>query len=95
MVGRFANVILKAEKKPALRYRLPVINDQTMFKLAPWCYISEQRGIYHDFRAVYHKDDALVRLAYDYPDGFPGAAIDVALLRAWLDDGYVVPVIEA
>jgi len=95
MVGRFADVILNAEKKPPLRYRLPVINDQTMVKLAPWCYISEKRGVYHDFRASYQRDDALVRLAYDYPAGFPGAAIDAARLRAWLDDGYVIPVIEA
>lgn len=95
MVGRFADVILNAVKKPPLHYRLPDINDQTMYKLAPWCYISNKRGIYHDFRASYQKDDALVRLAYDYPAGFPCAAVDAARLHAWLDDGYIVPVIEA
>ena len=95
MVSRFAEIILRAEKKPPLRYRLPSIGDETRYKLAPWCAISEKRGIYHDFRARYQMDDALIRLTQDNPAGFRAAAVDATRLQAWLDDGYVVPLIEA
>lgn len=95
MVNRFADVILNAVKKPPLRYRLPNLRRQTTYKLAPWCDISRQRGIYHDFRARYQRDDELVRLAQDHPAGFPGGEVDATRLSAWLDDGYVVPVVEA
>ncbi len=95
MVSRFADVILKAVKKPPLQYRLPKFGAETSYKLAPWCYISPKRGIYHDFRAIYQNDDALIQITSYHPDGFPGAAVDGAQLRAWLDDGYIVPVIKA
>ncbi|MCY3914416.1 MAG: glycosyltransferase family 4 protein [Chloroflexi bacterium] len=94
MVSRFADAILNAVKKPPLQYRLPKLDDETIFKLAPWCYISRSRGIYHDFQAIYQNDDALIQIISDHPDGFPGAAVDAAQLRAWIDDGYVVPVID-
>lgn len=94
MVSRFAELILNAEKRPPLQYRLPVLNRDTIYRLAPWCYISRQRGIYHDFRASYQIDDELVGLIAAHSAGFPGAAVDEARLRVWLDDGYVVPVVE-
>ena len=94
MVSRFADVILSAVKKPSLQYRLPRLDADTIYKLAPWCYISHSRGIYHDFSADYQNDDALIQITRDHPDGFPGAAVDGAQLLAWLDDGYVVPVIK-
>lgn len=94
MVSRFADVILNAVKKPPLQYRLPKLDSETTYKLAPWCYISRSRGIYHDFQAIYQNDDALIQIIGDHPDGFPGAAVDAAQLRAWIDDGYVVPVID-
>ena len=95
MVSRFADVILKAEKKPPLQYRLPRLGAESKYKLAPWCYISPERGIYHDFRAVYQKDDALIHLASERPGGFPGSALDESQLQAWLDDGYVVPLVTS
>ena len=95
MVSRFADIILNAMKKPPLLYRLPNLDGETMYKLAPWCYISQKRGIYHDFRARYQGDDDLIRLAKGNPDGFPGAAVDGARLQAWLDDGYIVPLVGA
>ena len=95
MVNQFADVILKAEKKPPLQYRLPKISGETKYKLAPWCAISQARGIYHDFLVRYQQDGELIRLAKDQPDGFAGAEVDAARLHTWLDDGYVLPVIEA
>ena len=95
MVSRFADLILNAEKKAPLRYRLPKLNQDTIYRLAPWCYVSPHRGIYHDFRAAYQRDDELIGLAADYPAGFRGSAVNRARLSAWLDDGYVVPVIPA
>ncbi len=95
MVNRFADLILNAVKKPPLRYRLPQLNDETRYKLAPWCCITQGRGIYHDFRVDCQQNDALIRLANDNPDGFPGAAAEPAQLQAWLDEGYIAPLIES
>ncbi len=94
MVSRFAELILNARKKPPLRYRLPKLTGSAVYKLAPWCYISRKRGIYHDFRASYQQDDRLVSLAMDQPMGFRGADLEPATLRAWLDEGFVVPVVD-
>ena len=94
MVSRFADVILNAVKRPPLHHRLPSLNGETLYKLAPWCYISPKRGIYHDFRACFQMDQELIRLANDHPEGFRGAALDAESLHAWLDDGYIVPIVE-
>ena len=94
MVSRFADLILNAEKKPPLHYRLPKLDGNTIYKLAPWCYISRKRGIYHDFRASYQIDDELTGLAVEQPEGFLGAEVEAERLRAWLDDGFVVPVVR-
>jgi len=95
MVSRFADVILNAVKKPPLQYRLPVLGADTIYQLAPWCYISPKHGIFHDFQAIYQNDDALIQITSDHPDGFPATAVDGTRLRAWIDDGYVVPVITS
>lgn len=95
MVTQFADLILNAKKKPPLRYRLPKLGAETLYRLSPWCYISPNRGIYHDFRSDYKRDEALIRLAQDRPAGFPGASVKGEQLHAWLDDGYVVPVVKA
>ncbi len=92
-VGRFADIILSARKRPPLQYRLPTLDDTTRYRLAPWCYESS-RGVYHDFRADYQADDALLRLAREQPDGFRAGAVESGLLRRWLDEGYVVPLVE-
>lgn len=94
MVNRFADVILNARKKPALHYRLPTLDEDSRYQLAPWCYMSPNRGIFHDFLAAYHQDEALIRLAHDQPEGFSARAIDEAQLQAWLDEGFVVPLVS-
>ncbi|MCY4021512.1 MAG: glycosyltransferase family 4 protein [Chloroflexi bacterium] len=95
MVTRYADVILNAEKKPPLTYRLPKLSKSTMYRKAPWCYLSERFGIYHDFRASYNKDGPLVSTLRANPDGFAGDCVDPATLQDWLDKGYVVPLVNA
>ncbi len=95
MVSRFADVIVNAVKKPPIQYRLPELGENTAYQLAPWCYISPDRGIYHDFLAAYHEDEALIRLARENPNGFLASSVDPAQLRGWVDDGYIVPVVSA
>ena len=95
MVRRFADIILGAVKRPPLRYRLPHLTEHTRYKLAPWCYITSNRAIYHDFRASYAEDESLVRLADENPQGFRGGSVERGQLQAWLDDGYIVPRIDA
>ena len=93
MVSQFADVILNAEKRPPIQHRLPKLDAATRYRLAPWCYVSRKRGIYHDFRSSYVRDHELLRLANDHPDGFPASAVELARLHAWLDDGYIAPIV--
>ena len=95
MVTRYANVILNAKKKSPLTYRLPKLTGETRYRKAPWCYLSERFGIYHDFRASYNDDSHLVSTMRANPDGFAGASVDSTTLHDWLDNGYVVPVVGA
>lgn len=94
MVAQFAEVILSAEKRPPITHRMPKLGSATLYRLAPWCYVSRKRGIFHDFRSSYVRDDELLRLANDHPAGFPAKALEAARLRAWLDDGYIVPIVS-
>jgi len=95
MVTRYADVILRAVKRPQLSYTIPKLTAQTRYRLAPWCYLSEERGIYHDFRASYHMDSRLIDMMTAAPDGFRGGAVEPACLRDWLDNGFVVPLVSA
>lgn len=92
MVTRYADVILQAVKKPRLPYAIPKFSGKTRYRLAPWCYVSEQYGIYHDFRASYEADGQLIDLARGHPKGFRGDMVDSADLHSWLDNGFVAPV---
>ena len=93
MVTHYADVILNVQKKPALPYTIPQLTDQTRYRLAPWCYLSEQFGIYHDLRAEYQGDQKLIELIQAHPSGFAGDATTAASLHQWLDDGFIVPII--
>ncbi len=95
MVTRYADVILNARKQAPLDYRLPKLSQRSRYRKAPWCYLSERFGIYHDFRARYNVDSLLVTTLRANPDGFIGASVEPAKLHEWLDEGYVVPVINA
>ncbi len=92
MVSRYADVIVNARKLPPLVYRTPRLDESTRYRLAPWCWPSARRGIFHDFRSDYTHDEMLLRLAQENPTGFAGTAVDVERLRNWLDEGFVVPV---
>ena len=93
MVAAFADVILRAEKKPPLQYRVPRLGDATLYQLAPWCHVTQERGIYHDFRGDYRADAALLNAAQAYPNGFSGRSVATQQLRMWLDEGYVTPLV--
>ncbi len=89
MVRRYADVILNARKLPPLAYRPQLFNDETLFELAPWCYVSASGAVYHDFRGQYISTAAdltlFQRLPVTLKDGLPGQ-VD-ALYRA----GSLVP----
>lgn len=94
MVAAFADVILRARKRPQLDYRVPQLNDETLYRLSPWCHITPERGIYHDFRGDFQADDELIRAAQANPTGFSGQSVAAERLRIWLDDGYVTPLVS-
>ena len=89
MVTRYADVILNAKKLPPLNYRIPRLDERARYKLAPWCYVSDARGLFHDFRGDYTDDAALLAIAGR--DEFAAKDVNADNLRAWLDEGYVVP----
>ena len=95
MVTRYADVILQAVKKPRLPYAMPKFSGKTRYRLAPWCYLSERYGIYHDFRASYQADAQLIDLVKGHPNGFRGDMVDSADLHSWLDNGFVAPMMTA
>ncbi|MCY4247688.1 MAG: glycosyltransferase family 4 protein [Chloroflexi bacterium] len=92
MVSRYADVIVNARQLPPLAYRVPRLDESTRYRLAPWCSVSARRGIFHDFHSDYTRDEILLRLSREHPDGFAGAAVAAQRLRSWLDEGFVVPV---
>ena len=94
MVAAYADVILRADKKPPLHYRLPRLTDETLYRLAPWCAISPERGIYHDFRGDFQAETDLIRAAQENPGGFSGGSVAAEQLRVWLDEGYVTPLVR-
>ena len=89
MVTRYADIILNAKKKPPLNYSVPRLDAETRFELAPWCYVSREFGVYHDFLAAYRDDRALVDAIEG--GGFKGSSVPSGQLRRWLDEGFVVP----
>lgn len=91
MVRRYADIILNAEKRPQLPYRIPRLNAETRFRLAPWCFLSPCSGIFHDFLSDWRQDDLLIDLVKSAPNGFLAAKVDGEVLRRWLDNGFVVP----
>jgi glycosyltransferase involved in cell wall biosynthesis len=91
MVRRYAEVILKARKRPPLSYQIPRLTDETRYRLAPWCFLSPRSGIFLDFLSEWRQDDLLIELATSRPSGFLADEVDSGELRRWLDDGFVVP----
>jgi hypothetical protein len=53
-----------------MAYRAEAHEGRQKYKLAHWCYLSEQRGIYHDFRADYLTEESIIRLIKSHPAGF-------------------------
>ena len=95
MVSRYADLILNAVKKPRLTYRIPRLDDETRYRLAPWCFVSERFGIYHDFRNAYFEESKLIQLVDRNPAGFQAKTAEPILLQRWLDDGFIVPLINS
>lgn len=93
---RYADVILNAENTSTMNYRHPTIDDNTKFMLAPWCYRSQMRGVYHDFLAGYRPLTPFMPLFDTYPQGFTleqAQAQDVSeeMVIETYRDGFLVP----
>jgi len=89
-LSRYADAILNAAIAPPLEYRFTPITDATRWQLGIWCYLSPERGIYHDYKADYLHDPALIALA-ERADSFTAAAATPAQIERWYRDGYIVP----
>ena len=90
----YADVILNAQMRGPLRYQMQPIDAATRFQIAPWCYRSPVRGIYHDFRVEYRRDAAFDSVLSAYPEGFTFAqAAEAGITRQqvqdWYRDGYL------
>lgn len=96
-LNAYAEIIENAQISQPMTYQHPSISEETRFKLAGWCYLSDKRGIYHDFRADYLQDEGLKEVIQQFVDGFTreqaqGLGIDRALFENFYRDGYIVPI---
>jgi glycosyltransferase involved in cell wall biosynthesis len=95
-LDRYADVILNAKISTPPAYAHQSFDAETRFRLAPWCYHSSERGVYHDFYANYRPMDEILSLLRRYPDGFTlmqanANAVTEADVMAYYRDGYLVP----
>lgn len=89
----YAETIEHAKVAEPMAFQPQTITETTGFTIAPWCYVTGNR-IYHDFRADYREDAALINLLNS------GMTIENAQVQgvgaeqfeAWYRDGYIVPV---
>ncbi|MCB8959724.1 MAG: glycosyltransferase family 4 protein [Ardenticatenales bacterium] len=91
----YADVILNARKLPPVSYRFTPRDDQTRYRLAPWCYLWGEANIFHDFRAEHVAMPLLAALVRELPDGFrlmDRPELAAGILTGWYEQGYVVPV---
>ncbi len=91
----YADTITGARAAFALAFRALPLED-AQFRLPVWCYRSPTRGVYHDFRADYRRDPALLDLVDRHPMGFTFAQAQAAgtardQVEGWYHDGYLVP----
>jgi len=92
----YEDAIINAKVALPMAYSATAINDNTRFILAPWCYRSASRGVYHDFHAAYSALDDILPLLDAFPDGFTFAdAYDKKIpqdqIMAYYHDGFLVP----
>jgi glycosyltransferase involved in cell wall biosynthesis len=90
MVAAYADVILNAPQQTPLSYQYTPLTDATRFKLASWCYLSEQ-GVYNDFLGFHCVNEELLTLVR-HAETFTFADMGAENLMAWVREGYLVPV---
>lgn len=95
-LSAYADVILNATTVSPLVYDPQPLTAESRYKLAPWCYISPTRGIYHDFRADYIIPGVLGALLVERPEGITlaeatGVDVNRETFERWYNQGYLVP----
>jgi glycosyltransferase involved in cell wall biosynthesis len=92
MMRGYVDTITQVSKRDRLTYHTHPISDDTMFKLAHWCYLSP-RGIYNDFRAEYAHNPSLESVVRTHLNGFTFAQANVSreMVMEWYRDGFLVP----
>ena len=93
-MSAYENLILNAEIAEPMTFVARDSQTDNRFKLAPWCYISDQSGVYHDFRAGYVRDDRFIQLVKSFPNGFTAdeaqAYLSADFFTNMRNDGYLV-----
>jgi glycosyltransferase involved in cell wall biosynthesis len=91
MVAGYADAILNAEAREPMRYQAQPLTDETRFRLAPWCYISNG-DIYHDFKGRYYPADKLITLLTTHENRLLSfQTADRADIMQWYREGLLVP----
>ncbi len=91
----YADAILKAVKRPAMRFQPSPVTAESQFVLSPWCYVWEE-NLYHDFDARHASLPSLVQLLENEPAGFTmrqaaDQGVEQETLLEWYQRGYIVP----
>lgn len=94
-LNAFADTILNAEKLPPLAYQHETLTEQTLYKLAPWCYEWDDARFFHDFSATHARLEDLSRLLKQSEifntQHVLQAGIDAKKITDWYEAGYIVP----
>jgi len=90
----YSDTIINCSKQHGLTYQPIEINEQTIFSLAPWCYISDM-GIYHDYKNQYHNDPIMRRLLDRQVNQISLSGVEAEggnwnMLLKWYNDTYLV-----
>ncbi len=89
----YAETIEHAKVAEPMAFQPQTITETTGFTIAPWCYVTGNR-IYHDFRADYREDAALISLLNSGMtiENVQVQGVGAEQFEAWYRDGYIVPV---
>jgi glycosyltransferase involved in cell wall biosynthesis len=93
-VGRYAEIITGAKKRPPMAFSALQPTPTTLYRLAPWCALHGDQ-IYHDFRGQFEPAPVLGQLLAG-TDGITKAdalsqGVTEATWQRWVDRTYLVP----
>jgi glycosyltransferase involved in cell wall biosynthesis len=94
-VDAYTDIITSAEKKAPLAFKAQTPDQDTVYKLAPWCDLAGDR-VFHDYRGRFEPVENMAKMFKDGQTCSYGQAKVKGISRvtwdAWIEKTYIVPV---